>query len=203
LQEALGYDLAQSLCSNQRNLILEGLTDFWYIEAVSSLLKDAGTITINDKISLIPANAASKVVYFATILHSHNLKVAALLDSDSAGDQAAQQEILVHKLGQKNILRTKDFYDGDVPHPEIEDMLRKTLIKVAKDSLGWDVEAVAKQQNNRPIVNIFESKILNFSKYKLAKAFLRWSSNHHATDLEEIEQKNWKALISKINASLK
>lgn len=203
LQEALGYDLAQSLFSNQRNLVLEGLTDYWYIESVSNLLKDAGIININDKISLIPANAASKVVYFATILHSHNLKVSALLDSDSAGEQAAQQEILVHKLGQKNILRTKDFYDGDVPHPEIEDMLRETLIKIAKDSLGWDVETVAKQQSKRPIINIFESEIPCFSKYKLAKAFLRWSSEHNATDLEEVEQKNWKALISKINTSLK
>ncbi|MBF4248845.1 OLD family endonuclease, partial [Vibrio anguillarum] len=30
LQEALGYDLANSLFSQQRNLILEGLTDYWY-----------------------------------------------------------------------------------------------------------------------------------------------------------------------------
>lgn len=30
LQEALGYDLAQSLFAQQRNLILEGLTDEWY-----------------------------------------------------------------------------------------------------------------------------------------------------------------------------
>ena len=29
LQEALGYDLAQSLFAQQRNLVLEGLTDFW------------------------------------------------------------------------------------------------------------------------------------------------------------------------------
>ena len=31
LQEALGYDLAQSLFSQQRNLVLEGLTDCWYM----------------------------------------------------------------------------------------------------------------------------------------------------------------------------
>ncbi len=32
LQEALGYDLAQSLFSQQRNLVLEGLTDYWYLK---------------------------------------------------------------------------------------------------------------------------------------------------------------------------
>ncbi|WP_162561731.1 ATP-dependent nuclease, partial [Tritonibacter mobilis] len=33
LQEALGYDLAQSLFTQKQNLILEGLTDYWYVEA--------------------------------------------------------------------------------------------------------------------------------------------------------------------------
>src|SRR5207302_9324798 len=33
LQESLGYDLAQTLFSQQRNLLLESLSDFWYIES--------------------------------------------------------------------------------------------------------------------------------------------------------------------------
>jgi hypothetical protein len=33
---------------------------------------------INDKIALVFANSAGKVVYYATILFAHNLKVAAL-----------------------------------------------------------------------------------------------------------------------------
>lgn len=97
LQEALGYDLAQSLFTHERNLVLEGLTDYWYVEAVAGLLAAAGTVTLNDKIALIPAGSAGKVAYFATFLHANKLKVAALLDSDNAGDHAAQQEVLVHK----------------------------------------------------------------------------------------------------------
>ena len=115
LQEALGYDLAQSLFSQQRNLVLEGLTYYWYVEARAALLKAAG---LNDKISLVPASSAGKVVYFATILHANNLRVAALLDSDAAGEAAAQVDTLVHTLGNKNILRTADAYTGAVKHPE-------------------------------------------------------------------------------------
>lgn len=48
-------------------------------------------------------------MYFATIPTLHNLKVAAVLESDNAGNQATQQEILVHRLGNKMILRTSDF----------------------------------------------------------------------------------------------
>ena len=101
LQEALGYDLAHSLFAQQRNLILEGLTDFWYVEATADLLRQDGLASLNSKIALISAGAASKVVYFATILIAHNLKVAALLDSDNAGEQAAKQDVLVHRLGRK------------------------------------------------------------------------------------------------------
>ena len=193
LQEALGYDLAQSLFAQQRNLVLEGLTDYWYVEATAALLKAAGQEVLNDKISLVPASSAGKVVYFATILHANNLKVAALLDSDAAGNAAAQVDTLVHTLGNKNILRTADAYTGAVNHPEIEDLLRDTLIDVAKTDLGWDIAVIANQQTARPIVDIFTKEIGKgtFSKYHLAKAFLRWTQGHKAADLTDVERNSW------------
>ncbi len=203
LQEALGYDLAQSLFSQQRNLILEGLTDYWYLDGVAQLLREEGVIDLNEKIALVPANSASKVVYFATILHAHKLKVAALLDSDSAGDQVAKQDTLVHTLGNKNILRTKDVYTGSVDKPEVEDLIRDTLVTIAKNDLGWDIETKATEQISRPIIDIFQAEITEFSKYKLAKAFLRWTRDHQASDLSELERQQWMELIKNINKALK
>lgn len=202
LQEALGYDLAQSLFSQQRNLILEGLTDYWYLDASAQLLNDAGIESLNDKIALVFANSAGKVVYYATILYAHNLKVAALLDSDAAGEQAAQQENLVHTLGNKNILRTKDFVAG-VPKAEIEDLLRETLISIVKAEYSVDTKSKATSQPNRPIIDIFSNEVTGFSKYKLAKAFIRWTKTHEAKDLTTDEQKNLKSLIQQINKALK
>lgn len=203
LQEALGYDLAQSLFGQQRNLVLEGLTDSWYVDATAQLLRDARLADLNQKIALVTAGNAGKVVYYATILHAQKLKVAALLDSDSAGDQAAQQDVLVHKLGNKNILRTKDVYAGAVTRPEIEDLLRETLIKVAKADLGWDVVATASAQPGRPIVDVFVEVIPDFSKYRLAKAYLRWTRSHSAADLATDEIAHWTTLFGSINKALK
>lgn len=202
LQEALGYDLAQSLFTQQRNLVLEGLTDYWYLDAVAQLLRSADIENLNEKIALIFANTAGKVVYFATILHAHKLKVVALLDSDSAGDQAAQQETLIHTLGNKKILRTKDFVDT-ITKPEIEDLLRETLVKVAKEEFDVDVSEKTASQLSRPIVEIFNSEIPKFSKYKLAKAFVRWTKNHEAQDLQIKEIEAFKNLILTINNLLK
>jgi len=203
LQEALGYDLAQSLFAQSRNLVLEGLTDYWYFEAVAQLLRASGDANLDEKIALVFANSAGKVVYYATILHAHKLKVAALLDSDAAGDQAAQQDTLVHTLGNKKILRTKDSYPGKVRNPEIEDLLRETLVKVALDDLSWDVTATAAAQESRPLVDIFAAEIGDFSKYRLAKAFLRWAREHEASDLTDEERKQWSTLITSINKALK
>lgn len=203
LQEALGYDLAQSLFAQQRNLVVEGLTDYWYIESVSELANASNGDSLNSKIALVIASTAGKVVYFATILFAHNLKVAALLDSDSAGDRAAEQDTLVHTLGNKNILRTKDSYGGDVGKPEIEDLLRETLVQVGKDECGWDVEAIATSQPSRPIVDIFSEVAKDFSKYKLAKAFLRWSRSHTYEELSATEREQWAKLFAVVNKALK
>ncbi len=205
LQEALGYDLAQSLFTQQRNLVLEGLTDYWYVEATAALLNAAGEVTLNDRISLVPAGDAGKVVYFATILHANNLKVAALLDSDAAGNSAAEVETLIHTLGNRNILRTADAYLGVVKWPEIEDLLRDTLICVAKEDLCWDIEAAANRQPERPVVDVFVDKIgkKDFSKYRLAKAYLRWAKEHEAANLTDEERSQWKKLIATINRALR
>jgi AAA15 family ATPase/GTPase len=203
LQEALGYDLAQTLFIHQKNLVLEGLTDYWYVEAISELCAEAGLPSIDEKISLNPANSAGKVVYYATILHAQNLKVAALLDSDTEGDNAAAQETLVNALGNKRILRTKDIYSGSVAKPEIEDLFRETLIAISKDYLNWNVKEVANKQKTRPIIDVFTSEIKDFSKYKLAKAFLRWARENGFSDLTDEEQEYCKKLVDKVNKSLK
>ena len=203
LQEALGYDLAQSLFAQQRNLVLEGLTDFWYFEATAQLLRDADLANLNEKIALLPANAAGKVVYFATILHANNLKVAALLDSDNAGEQAAKQETLVHTLGNRKILRTGDVCPGAITKPEIEDLLRHTLVAMAQSEPGWDVTAAASSQPQRPIVDIFAAEIGDFSKYRLAKAYLRWTREHKAADLTKEERSSWVELIKRTNRALR
>ena len=201
LQEALGYDLAQSLFAQQRNLVLEGLTDSWYVDAVSALFKDAGLSSLNEKIALVPANSAGKVVYFATILAAQKLKVAALLDSDAAGENAAKQDVLVHTLGAKGILRTKDFTD-EISKAEIEDMLRDTLPLVARDELGIDVVEQAKK-SRQPLVDMLSKADADFSKYRLAKAFVRWSRDNDAKALSGEEQEAWAKLFAKANASLK
>ncbi len=202
LQEALGYDLAQSLFGQQRSLVLESLTDYWYVDAVAQLLRESNIIDLSDKISLFPASGIGKVVYFATILHAHKLKVAALLDSEMSPDQAANQERLINTLGNKSVLRTKDAYNGPLERPAVEDLLRDTLVQIARTELGWDIGGAANDRG-RSIVDLFKGQIADFSKYRLAKTFVRWTREHKGYDLSEEERGQWRKLIDSINGALK
>jgi hypothetical protein len=138
-----------------------------------------------------------------TLIAARRAAVAALLDSDAAGDPAANQDVLVHTLGNKAILRTNDAYNGAVKRPEVENLLRSTLVSLLNSQLGWDVTATATAQPARPIVGIFEAEAPGFSKHRLAKAFLRWTREHKAGDLTGDERLQWKKLIEAIDAALK
>lgn len=143
------------------------------------------------------------MVYFATILHAQNLKVEHCWILTLRGEQAAKQDTLVNALGTKRILRTKDAYTGNVANAEIEDMLRETLLAIAKEQLNWDATTLAEAQLSRSIVDIIASVAKkDFSKYKLAKAFIRWSRDHDLSDLKPHEIEQTENLVAKINKAL-
>lgn len=203
LQVALGYDLAQSLFMHRKNLVLEGLTDYWYFDATTRLLAAAGESKISGKISLVPAGSASKIAYLASILCANRLKVAALIDSDNAGEMAARQEILVSNLGNKRIIRTSDVCQDDVAYPEIEDLLRHTLSRIAKERFGCDVTDLLKSDPTRSINWMFKKRCKKLFKYELARAYLDWASNHQADDLAKSEREGWQMLIKRVKKALK
>ena len=62
---------------------------------------------------------------------------------------------------------------------------------------------VAAKQPQRPIADIFAAEIRAFSKYRLAKAYLRWTREHRAADLTEDERSSWVKLIKRVNRALR
>lgn len=201
LQAALGYDLAQSMFTHQKNLVVEGVTDLLYIEALNSAFSAQGGATLDDGMALVPAGSASKVVYYSTILTSQDLRVAALLDSDAAGDRAAEQEALWQLLSSKRILRTGDHITV-VQRAEIEDLLRTSLGLVAKEECGWDSVATIAAQAQRPIMEILDAEHTGVSKWKLARAFVRWLANNGTDALTDGERKAWSSLVTAANKAL-
>lgn len=198
LQEALGYNLAQSMFTAKKNVLLEGLTDLWYLEGINSLLDK----NLDSNIALLPVGTSAKISYYASMLSNNSLKTVALLDSDSAGDKAAQQDTVIHSLGAKNILRTKEFLDREIKNSEIEDIIRHTLSEIFEVEYGTKI-STEDIESDQPIVEIFKKSIKEFSKFKISKAFLRWAKEHNSNDLTDDELQNCVKLIDTINKKLK
>lgn len=198
LQEALGYNLAQSMFTAKKNVLLEGLTDLWYLEGINSLFDK----NLDSNIALLPVGTSAKISYYASMLSNNDLKSVALLDSDSAGDKAAEQETVIYSLGAKNILRTKEFLNREIKNSEIEDIIRETLAKIFHSEYGIEI-TVEDLTSDKAIVDIFKRASKDFSKFKLSKAFLAWAREHNSNDLVPEEAQNSQKLIDTINRRLK
>ncbi len=200
LESHFGYELGRALFERRRNLVVEGISDYWYLLALSDAAKDVGDIALDDDVALIPAGDASKIVYHASVLHSRDWQVAALFDSDVSGTAAAEDEAFVHLMKKERIYVVGDFYDGPVRQPELEDLLRDTLLRVARDELGIDAYERAAAQPSRSVCDLLGDGIgRSFSKHRLAKAFIRWMRNRGWPDLSERERYVLQELFEAVN----
>ena len=74
------------------------------------------------------------------------------------------------------------------------------MLSLAKEDCGQDVLSITQIQVKRTVVDVHESvSKKDSSKYKLAKAFLRWIREHELNDLSSNEITKAEKLIEKIN----
>jgi predicted ATP-dependent endonuclease of OLD family len=88
LQAALGMSGSTSYLVAERNLVVEGVDDFWILSELSNLLRRAGEPCLPDDVLITPAGGAAEAAYIATFMIGQKLQVAVLLDTDKAGDDA-------------------------------------------------------------------------------------------------------------------
>ena len=75
---------------------------------------------------------------------------------------------------------------------------------MAKEALGWDVAVQASVQPSRSIVEVCAEALgPTFSRYQLAKTYVRWTRDHTAQDLTAAERTDWKAVVEGVNRALR
>ncbi|MFJ1260750.1 AAA family ATPase [Cupriavidus sp. CuC1] len=122
LQAALGYDLAQSLFVGPNNLVVEGVTDFWIMSAVSAYLSDRGRTALTNDLTLTPAGGAQKVPYMVALLTSESLNVLVLLDTER-DSKITKDELLKAKLiREQNVVFVSEAFTSPPNEADIEDI---------------------------------------------------------------------------------
>ncbi|MBX3705460.1 MAG: AAA family ATPase [Pseudomonadales bacterium] len=118
LQAALGYDIAQNLFIGNRNILLEGTSDFIFLEAFSSHLGSLGRATFPTNCRLLPAGGATNIPTFIALLGG-KLDIVVMLDGN-AQRQRIDAAIAQGRLKASNVLSVEQFCQ--VKGADIEDL---------------------------------------------------------------------------------
>jgi len=122
LQAALGYSLAQTVFAGKRTLIVEGITDYWIIKAINSLLKSLKKTHLLEDIVVTPAGGSKEITHFASLYLANDVEVVTLFDGDAPGRRYAadlQKSLFVD--GGKRIVFVGE--PAGKPDAELEDLI--------------------------------------------------------------------------------
>ena len=127
LQGLLGYDITQTLFVGPYVVVVEGSSEWSFMNWFTRKLVADGRIGLDIRWAIAPAEGAPKVTSFITLFKGRGLKIAALLDYHK------DQKKMVKKLEESkliedgHLLKTIDFVDQD--EADVEDLI------------GWDLYA--------------------------------------------------------------
>jgi len=126
LQGALGYEIYQTLFIGPNCLIVEGVSDLLYIQAVSGVLQREGRIGLDGRWTITPVGGADKVPTFVALIGSQkNLNIATMIDFQKADRQTIENLYKKKLLEKSHVLTFADFTGK--PEADIEDMFDESF----------------------------------------------------------------------------
>ncbi|GAB7091431.1 hypothetical protein JCM18237_17020 [Halorubrum luteum] len=179
LRNALGIGLGDSPFASKRQLLVEGVTDYYILTGVNNYLKSIDRDFINsDEVSIMPTNGAPNMPNAAKWVASEEFSYAILLDNDQEGKEAKDTIRQDHQeIDQDRIILLKLDDGRNQFHIEIEDLF----------STSFYIESV-----NRAYSSEFPDEFSDIS--------IEWVGNGHC-ELNGVPYKNRK-ITSKLDQVL-
>lgn len=132
---AMGLTVAESLLLGCKPVIVEGISDQYYLSAIKSHLIKLGRIKPERELIFPPAGGVKGVKAAAGVLSARDDQLpTVLLDGDAAGIQGATQLKESLYVGQEDAVITIDRFVA-TPNAEIEDLLPPHIIARAVDAV--------------------------------------------------------------------
>jgi len=209
LQAALGYDLAQSLFVGPNNLVVEGVTDFWILSAVSSRLSEQGKVGLDERLTVTPAGGAQKVHYMVALLTSEQLKVLVLFD-DEKDAKATRDDLVKGKLIRSDsVVFVSEAFETAPAEADIEDLLDPAVYeKLVREAYAKELRG-KKLELNAHIPRIarrfeaaFDALSIPFHKTRPSRLFLQKMATDPSSVLPTDSEARFERLCKAINASL-
>lgn len=127
LQAAAGYAMVRGLFRHKKNVLVEGMSEYFYLNALSILCRAKGKAALADDIYITPCGGTKLVGHLASLFLGQEVRPLILLDSDDAGRvrrSALMKELYV---GHEKAILLLDEVFGQANY-EIEDMIGPALL---------------------------------------------------------------------------
>ena len=191
LHSAVGYSLTQSLFVGNRDLIVEGITDFWYLQTLSSYLNEEHEGKGLSNTVIVPAGGAQKVSYQTALMTANRLKVVVLLDDEPSSRSTAGASLVKTKmLRSESLVWASEAFDSAPKEADIEDLLPSDLYNdLVSESYSkeLDIDNLQLDMNIVRIVKRYEAAFAQvgraFHKSRPARLFLmKFAENPNIID---------------------
>ena len=181
LQAALGMNAAQKFLVERRNLIVEGVDDFYVLTAISNLLRQNEEEGLPRDVLITPGGGASQVVPLAAFMIGQKFDVIALFDSDREGRRAKKK--LTNKwLTRYTKSHTRAMLLGDAvnvsgdfaledlfPENFVTDIVKEVYSKELADAGIEEIKLKGKDILWRRIKRFMEEQNIEIDKLLIAK----------------------------------
>lgn len=209
LQAALGYDLAQSLFVGPNNLVVEGVTDFWIMSAVSAYASEKGRTSLSPTLTMTPAGGAQKVSYMVALLTSESLNVLVLLDTER-DSKATKDELLKTKLiRDQNVVFVSEAFASPPNEADIEDLLDPAIYEtLVRESYAAELKGKTLTLNAKipRVAKRIEAGLADlgvpFHKTRPTRLFLKKMASEPEKMVPDRSLERFEALFALVNGRL-
>lgn len=119
LQAALGYDIAQHLFVGDTNLLVEGPSDYLFLDIFSRHLRAGGGEGLDPAWRILTAGGSGNIPAFVTLM-GRELQVTVLVDSGTEGTGRLQAAIAANRLSRRRLVTVSEIIGR--PNGDIEDL---------------------------------------------------------------------------------
>lgn len=215
IRAAFGVTIGDSLFGFKKNVIVEGISDYFILEGMNHYFERNRKEHLNlSNTAIIPVGGAEKVPYFALIVWKEGYRLVTVLDNDNEGRKVAKELKENYPIGGNAILILDEITEEHGVDIEIEDFIdplfyNKAVNEAYKDLLNKEIKleelsnAMCKQ--TKRYKEFFKEKGFGeFDKILVAKQILNITCDKSCNDqiLGESTMKNFERLFRVINEKL-
>ena len=155
LQAAAGYAMIQNLLQRQRNLLVEGMSDYYYLQTLSVQCAGTGRQALSDEIYITPCGGTKNMGMAASLFLGQKARPVVVLDTDQAGRDRGKSLLKELYAGHdSSIIMLDEAIGRPGEEIEIEDIIGEDiLVDGVSNLLGIHLEVDAQDRTVSGVVN--------------------------------------------------